>query len=72
MAVEKTNKLTTLSIRVEVGSGDNVTYKKRTFNHINPEITDEKLLTHAKVIGAWQSHTVNGYIRQDTADLSEY
>ncbi|MBO6179319.1 MAG: DUF1659 domain-containing protein [Selenomonadaceae bacterium] len=60
---------TKLAVRVEVGSGDDVSYKNRTFNHIAPNTTDDNVLSFGNRLGALQSHTVNAIVRTDVATL---
>lgn len=71
MAAERTEELTDLLVKVEVGSGDDVTYKNRTFRYIAPNTTDDNALSFGTRLGALQSHTVASIVRRDTATLIE-
>lgn len=71
MAAERTEELTDLLVKVEVGSGDDVSYKNRTFRYIAPNTTDDNALTFGNRLGALQSHTVASIVRRDTATLVE-
>lgn len=69
MAVVMADEKTTLTLKVEVGSGDDVTYKNRNFNYIAPNTTNENLYNSATVMGGWQSHTLSDVIRTDKFSL---
>jgi len=71
VAATRTDELTDLMVRVEISSGDDVSYKNRTFKYIAPNTTDDNALTFGNRLGALQSHTVAGIIRRDTATLIE-
>lgn len=71
MAVARQNESTEMLIRVEIGDGDDVSYKNRTLKYIAPNTTDETFRGFAVRIGNLQKKTVNGYIRRDTAYLVE-
>lgn len=68
--VERMNETTQMIIKVEVGSGDNTTYQKRTFQPINSELTDAKLYNYASIIGGWQTHSINDIMRIDSMSLN--
>lgn len=69
MAVTRTNELSDMLIRVEVGSGDDVSYKNRTLKYWAANTTDQNFLDFGTQLGALQTHTVNAIIRRDTAYL---
>ena len=71
MAAQRTEETTDLLVRVEIGSGDDPTYKNRTFKYIAPNTTDDDALSFGTRLGGLQSHTVESIIRRDTATLQE-
>ena len=60
-----------LQLRLEVGSDDDgkPIYRLRTFGNVNPEVSDEDLLSLADGIGALQEHPVDTVRRIDQSDL---
>lgn len=69
MAVTRTDESTDLLVRVELASGENVSYKNRTFKYIAPNTTDALVLTFGTRLAGLQSHTLNAVLRRDLATL---
>ena len=66
-------KMTKLSVRVVTGtsaSGMAIT-RQRTFNHINPEISDEDAYEVGQALGGLQTYAVDGVVRTDTTELGD-
>jgi len=69
MATVREGEKTTGFVRVEVGSGDDITYKNRSFANISPDATDDNVRSLLTRYGALQTNSVNGIIRRDEATL---
>lgn len=67
---QRLDETSTMLVRVEIGSGDNVSYKNRTFNYVAPTATDDNVLSFGTRYGALQTHTVNAVLRRDLARLA--
>ncbi len=71
MAAVKTNEKTSIILKVETGTaaGGGAIYSNRTFSKVNPEATDDHLLTFANALGALQIYPVGTVLRRDEATL---
>lgn len=72
MAAHRINTTTALKIKVENGTTDSglVKYATRSFNSMNPELTDEDFYAVGQGLAAMQSHEVGDIQRTDTSTLS--
>lgn len=72
MATHRINVTTALKIKVGNGTTDTgtVKYATRSYNSINPEITDEDLYTIGQGLAAMQTHEVGDILRTETATLA--
>ena len=72
MPAHRINVTTALKIKVENGTTDTglVKYATRSYNSINPEITDDDLYTIGQGLAAMQTHEVGDIVRTETATLS--
>lgn len=70
MAVKK-SPTTKIIVKVANGTSSSGTtlYASRTFQHINPALTDDEALSIGTALGGLQSRTVGGVQRVDTATL---
>lgn len=71
MATYTYDEKSTMIIRVEVGSGDDVSYKNRSFTNINPELSNDLLYEYADELGKLQSHNVNAIMRRNEFAINE-
>lgn len=62
MNVSQQEKSSTIYINVEVATD---TYSNRTFQHINPTLTDEKAYTVTMLFAGLQAHSVNKIKRRN-------
>lgn len=66
MAITRTDKSSTISVEVEVGTD---TYKKRTLNYVNPNLSDADSYEIGTQFGDLQSHTVERILKTDKYTL---
>lgn len=69
MATSRVDNETKLTLRVNTGTIGNPTYKNRAFNHINPDLTDDKAYAVGAGLAGLQAHTLDKIVRTDTATL---
>lgn len=72
MPAHRINVTTALKFKVENGTTDTglVKYATRSYNAINPEISDDDLYTIGQGLSAMQTHEVGEIQRTETATLS--
>lgn len=66
------NSKTNMGLRYVAGvdeDGDNL-YKTFSYGNVNPEVSDDDVLSVGNKIGALQTQTIANVVRTDTANLS--
>ena len=70
MAV-KNGETSKIILKVEngVGKGGTVVYAQRTFQHINPALSDDDAFAIGEAVAGLQDHTLGDVTRTDSASL---
>lgn len=69
----RNNSKSSLGIKYVAGvdsQGDN-TYRTFSYSNVNPDVSDDDILSVGNKIGALQTQTVAAVVRTDTANLTE-
>ena len=69
MAVTQEEKTTKVALRVNVGTQGDPSYKNRTFNYVNPALTDDLAYSTFAALGEFQDYTVTKIVRTDAYTL---
>lgn len=67
MPVERSEKLTNLTLKVEYLDKT----KNKNFSYINPNATDEDVYNYGVALSGLQSRTLDRVVRKDTVTLVE-
>ena len=73
MAIERNEATSKIILKVAVGTGANgaVAYGQRTYNRVNPELSDEDVLALGQALGKLQMYAVSNVSSQDAAALQQ-